>query len=197
MKNNSPFFVSVTGWSGSGKTAFCEKIISELQERGYRIAAAKKTHHQMNPDNDGSDSRRFFDAGAKTVCLGSDDLTAVYYRKRLTTEELGRFFTDSDIVIAEGFKPEGALRIEAANDLSHDFNGTVINTAGMDPLLKNDPAELDILLYSTENTLKILRESTAGQLAAAEEYRYRTIQRDDISCAAELIIEAFSKAAAG
>jgi molybdopterin-guanine dinucleotide biosynthesis protein B len=55
--------------SGSGKTTLLEKLIAEFQGRGIRVAAAKKSHHDLTWDTPGKDSFRLRSAGAAPLFL--------------------------------------------------------------------------------------------------------------------------------
>ena len=113
MEKISPLIISVTGWSGSGKTTFCEKLIAELCSRGMNVAAAKNSHRSVETDKAGSDSKRFFEAGAGSVCLNAENSMTMFFNKPLDSDNrLAELFDDADAIVAEGFKVDGALRIE-------------------------------------------------------------------------------------
>lgn len=63
--------VGLVGYSGSGKTTFLEKLVTELVARGYRLAVVKHTHHRIELDRPGKDTWRLARAGAGTVVLAS------------------------------------------------------------------------------------------------------------------------------
>ena len=181
MKNNSPLVISVTGWSGSGKTTFCERLIAELNHRGLVTAAAKKTRRNVNPDREGSDSRRFSDAGAEAVCFGAADSFSVFYNRPLESDnDLASLFPDADIIIAEGFKPSGAVRIETAGP---DKNKKTVTSDDDSEVLKNPLSELDILVYADTETLQAAL--IHSEVSAS---RPDSVQRDNISRAADLVM---------
>ncbi len=135
MEKDNPPVVSVTGWSDSGKTTFSEQLIRELISRGLQVSALKSTHHDIIADRPGSDTDRFYSAGAKAVCLSAPGGRTVFYSSPLSSEsELGEMFPDCDIIISEGYKSRNAFRIEVAG---------VIGDEGE---LKNPLSEADIVL---------------------------------------------------
>ena len=119
MEKSTPFLISVTGWSGSGKTTFCERLITELISRGYKTAAAKNTHEELQLDKPGSDSSRFSRNGAQAVCLNAANSMAVFYQTPLDGGKgLIELFKGYDFIVAEGFKTGAAIRIEITGTIS-------------------------------------------------------------------------------
>ncbi|MDC7227327.1 MAG: molybdopterin-guanine dinucleotide biosynthesis protein B [Spirochaetales bacterium] len=170
MEKNTPFIVSVTGWSGSGKTTFCEKLISELSKRGKKVAAAKNAHKNLRIDKPGSDSDRYFNAGAESVCLNAENMTTVFFHERIADGNgLYSLFPKADIIIAEGFKADGAYRVE------------VTGMAESIQEMKNPAAEADMIVYGNTH----LRQKLAAGSGTA--YSHTFIERNDISGAADII----------
>lgn len=63
--------------SGAGKTTLVEGLIPALRALGVRCAAVKLTHHDVELDPPGKDTRRLREAGAEAVVLsGPARLTA-------------------------------------------------------------------------------------------------------------------------
>lgn len=107
--------ISIVGKSGAGKTRLLERLIGELKQRGYKIAAVKHMRHDFEIDHQGKDSWRLMQAGADSVVLSSPvrlaSVTSV--DSEPTLEELRRFIgADFDLVIIEGFKKSPAPKIE-------------------------------------------------------------------------------------
>ena len=59
-----PVIFAISGEKNSGKTTLIEAVLPILTERGYRVAVIKHDGHSFEPDVSGTDTRRFFDAGA-------------------------------------------------------------------------------------------------------------------------------------
>jgi molybdopterin-guanine dinucleotide biosynthesis adapter protein len=108
-----PPVLSIVGKSESGKTTLIEKLIPELKRRGYRIGIVKHAHHGFEMDREGKDSYRHRRAGADTVMIASPGQVAMI--KSVPNEclnDLVPFFSDMDLLIAEGFKRDKAPKIE-------------------------------------------------------------------------------------
>ena len=106
---------TVTGWSGSGKTTFCERLVAELSSRGMRVGVIKHHGHPTPTDADGSDSSRYAHAGARCVALSSPVECVVrrFPERERTLEELASEISgECDIVIAEGFKHQAIRPVE-------------------------------------------------------------------------------------
>jgi molybdopterin molybdotransferase len=114
-ETKTPPIVSIVGKSESGKTTLIEQLIPEFKRRGYRIAALKHTHHDVEIDQAGKDSWKFAQAGSDAVCLSSPDKFA-YIRNvdhDLRIEEILTIIgPEFDIVLAEGFKRGQIPKIE-------------------------------------------------------------------------------------
>jgi molybdopterin-guanine dinucleotide biosynthesis protein B len=115
-----PPILSIVGKSDSGKTTLIEKIIPALKQRGYRVGIVKHAHHGFELDQAGKDSWRHQKAGADAVMVASPGQIAMV--KRFSSErldDLAPFFSDMDILIAEGFKRDRAPKIEVFRKARH------------------------------------------------------------------------------
>jgi molybdopterin-guanine dinucleotide biosynthesis protein MobB len=107
--------VSIVGASGSGKTTLLEKLVRELKQRGYRLAAIKHHHHRgLQLDEPGKDSWRFAQAGADQVVIaGPDKVTYVrHFDQDPTLEQVTAIIRDVDLILIEGFKQADVPRVE-------------------------------------------------------------------------------------
>lgn len=110
-----PPVVSIVGKSNTGKTTFLEKLISELTDRGYRVATIKHSHHGIDFHQPKKDSWRHAQAGSVATIVSST--TAVQLIKPVdkepVVEDLVRVLgEDYDIVLTEGFSRGNAPKIE-------------------------------------------------------------------------------------
>lgn len=123
-----PAVICIVGRSQSGKTTLIEKLIPELNRRGYRIGTIKHSHHIFDFDKTGKDSWRHKDAGAETVIIASPGKIAMVKNDTEgTLEGLINFFEDVDLVITEGYKGARRPKIEVIRSARHG-----------DAILKND-----------------------------------------------------------
>ncbi|MDP2181618.1 MAG: molybdopterin-guanine dinucleotide biosynthesis protein B [Actinomycetota bacterium] len=106
--------VSVVGKSDSGKTTFLEKLIAELTCRGWRVGTVKHHVHDFDIDVPGKDSWRHAHAGAAVTMISAPDKFGLIRRveRELTLPELVEQVGDVDILLTEGFKRAGNVRIE-------------------------------------------------------------------------------------
>ncbi|MFH1775301.1 MAG: molybdopterin-guanine dinucleotide biosynthesis protein B [Chloroflexota bacterium] len=110
-----PPLVSIVGKSNSGKTTLIERLIGELNLRGYRVATIKHTAEGVSFDSPGKDSWRHIRAGSAATVFSSPD--SIVMVKPVVADapldEVARLLgEDYDIVLAEGFKQGSAPKIE-------------------------------------------------------------------------------------
>ncbi len=104
--------ISFTGWSGSGKTTFIEKLIPVLRGSGLRVAVLKSDGHEFQMDREGKDTFRFSSAGADCVAIANSRHAAILENRPLSFEELCSHVRNVDLILAEGFHSEPLPRIE-------------------------------------------------------------------------------------
>ncbi len=110
-----PALVSVVGRSKSGKTTLLVKLIGELSSRGYRVATAKHAPQGMSFDRPDKDSWRHLEAGSvATVASAKDKVVLIRtVAQEATLDEIARILgEDCDLILTEGFKHDGAPKIE-------------------------------------------------------------------------------------
>jgi molybdopterin-guanine dinucleotide biosynthesis protein B len=101
----TPILLVVAASSGSGKTTLLTRLIPALAARGVRCAAVKLTHHDVDPDAEGKDSRRLRDAGAAAAVLGGPSVTSLFVPERRDVVSLARLAAGAaevDLVLVEG-----------------------------------------------------------------------------------------------
>lgn len=108
-----PTIISIAGQSNAGKTTFLVRLIAELTRRGYRIGSVKHTHHDIDLDQNGKDSWRHKQAGARATLLVTDQQIAmVKDDDRPDIEKMQSYLPDVDLILAEGFKRQPLPKIE-------------------------------------------------------------------------------------
>ncbi len=95
--------VAVSGLKNSGKTTLIEKLVIFIRQKGYTVATVKHDGHTFQPDREGTDSYRFFQAGANTSVVY--DAEKISFVKRCSVD-LDKLLSDleEDFVLLEGFK---------------------------------------------------------------------------------------------
>ncbi|MGM0451682.1 MAG: molybdopterin-guanine dinucleotide biosynthesis protein B [Thermodesulfobacteriota bacterium] len=110
--------VAVVGGGNTGKTTVIENLIPVLQRRGYRVGTVKHVAHSFALDPSGKDSFRHRAAGAETVVVDANDEMVMFKALAPRTDsdrlvnDILSYFTDVDIVLAEGYKGVGVPKIE-------------------------------------------------------------------------------------
>ncbi|MEO0946261.1 MAG: molybdopterin-guanine dinucleotide biosynthesis protein B [Pseudomonadota bacterium] len=107
----------VTGWKNSGKTGLIARLVTEFSARGLTVSTIKHAHHSFDVDQEGRDSYRHREAGAKEVLLSSANRWALMHEARGEEEAslnaLLAKLSPVDLVLVEGFKTEPHSKIEA------------------------------------------------------------------------------------
>ena len=102
----------VSGVKKSGKTSLIESLLPLLADRGIRTAVIKRDAHSFTPDTPGTDSFRYFQAGACGSAVYDKEKFSVSRRAPVTERELIEFFPDADLIILEGFKYSSYPKLE-------------------------------------------------------------------------------------
>ncbi len=106
----------LAGWSGSGKTTLLTRLLPELTRRGLSVSTVKHAHHSFDPDQEGKDSWRHREAGAREVMIATSRRWALIHEHRGTAEPpletlLARM-APVDLVLVEGFKRGSHAKLE-------------------------------------------------------------------------------------
>lgn len=92
-----------------------EELIKELKIRGLRVGALKyHKHGDFEIDIEGKDTWKYALAGADTVAISSSVKFALIKNENVTTdidEICKKYFSDTDVVLADGFTQSGKPRI--------------------------------------------------------------------------------------
>ena len=109
--------IGVVGWKNTGKTTLIEKLIKEFNNRNLSVSTIKHSHHNFSVDQQGTDSFRHFNAGAKETILASDKKWVKFSRQIYDSNlsDLIEQIIPVDIVIVEGFKLSGHKKLEVVD----------------------------------------------------------------------------------
>ncbi len=111
--------ISITGRSGSGKTTLIEKLIVHYKNLGKKVSVIKSMRHEFETDPAGKDTFRYRESGASASIITNGRKFALISENDKDENPLElakRFFTDSDIIIIEGFKEGNQQKIEVIGD---------------------------------------------------------------------------------
>ena len=134
----TPPMVAVTGWSGSGKTTFLEKLLPALTVKGLRVAVIKHDAHGFQMDTPGKDTARLAAAGAVCTAISSPHGWAVLGKEEISPEAFRAKLPSVDIILLEGFKYAPLPKIEIHRRetgkpfITHD--GTLLAAVTDEPL---------------------------------------------------------------
>jgi len=108
--------VSIVGKSDSGKTTLMERLIRALSARGYRVGSVKHHVHDFDIDVPGKDSWRHAKAGAAVSLVSAPSKLGMVRAMdhEATLEELLALAHDVDILLTEGYRRAGEVRIEVS-----------------------------------------------------------------------------------
>ena len=113
--------IVVVGWKNTGKTTLIEKLIKEFNKRNHSISTIKHSHHNFSIDQQGTDSFRHFNAGAKETILASSTKWIKFSKsiseKETSVDHFIKQIIPVDIVIVEGFKVSGHRKVEVVNNI--------------------------------------------------------------------------------
>ena len=112
--------IGVVGWKNTGKTTLIEKLIKEFNLRNLTVSTIKHSHHNFSVDQQGTDSFRHFNAGAKETILASEKKWVKFSRQICDSNlsDLIEQIIPVDIVLVEGFKLSGHKKIEVVDAAS-------------------------------------------------------------------------------
>jgi molybdopterin-guanine dinucleotide biosynthesis protein B len=107
--------ISIVGKSKSGKTTLIERLVLELNSRGYKIATIKHTTHLSTIDTPGKDSWRHIQSGSEATAISSPQGIVLFKptKQEASIEQVIQLLDkEYDVIIAEGFKKGNTPKIQ-------------------------------------------------------------------------------------
>ena len=104
--------LAISGIKKCGKTTLIEKLIPLISERGIKVAVIKHDAHCFTPDTPGTDTYRFFAAGACGTVIYDNEKYSMTRRISTTHQELSEMFPEADLVLCEGLSRSAYPKIE-------------------------------------------------------------------------------------
>ncbi len=107
--------LSIVGKSDVGKTTLLEKVVAELNARGWRVGTIKHDAHSFEIDHEGKDSWRHKNSGAVLTVISSPHKLALVTdtdHDHSLDEIRDQFVRGVDLIITEGYKRESHPKIE-------------------------------------------------------------------------------------
>lgn len=126
--------ISVIGTSKTGKTTTIEKIIQELNNRGYSVGTIKEIHfHAFKMDIEGTNTDRHKKAGATLVTARGDNETDILFQEKISINKILSVY-NQDFVIMEGVRDAPVPKIITASSveaIEDRFDDTVFAISGV------------------------------------------------------------------
>lgn len=104
--------MAVCGAKNSGKTTLIERLIPVFSRQGLQVAVIKHDGHCFIPDVPGTDTSRFWNAGAIGTAVFDGEKVSVVAKRPVSEKELFAAFPEADLILLEGFKYSPYPKIE-------------------------------------------------------------------------------------
>ena len=147
---NRPALLAICGWPASGKTLLIEQLAARLLERGLKVLVIKRAAHQLDLDQDGKDSHRFYQAGADVFAY--DKAQSFLHRHGASSLEdvLRDVGAEYDVVLVEGHKSAALPKVWLLREGEDEAPEGVSELRAVLPF---GPERLDALLRIVEQEL--------------------------------------------
>ncbi len=159
--------IAVCGIKNSGKTTLLVRLVKAMTERGFKVAVIKHDGHDFTCDVPGTDSYRFWEAGACGTAVYSRDQTFIRRAGRPDEKGLLEQFPEADILFIEGQKESHHPKIEVIRRAAGGTGLPVSNRKGRFLLVTDwEPCYFDEPVVGFEDLeeiiLRILSHLSAG-----------------------------------
>ena len=162
-----PLVFCVSGVKNSGKTHLVERLIHSFTEKGMSVGVIKHDGHSFECDVPGTDSDRFYRAGAMATAVFSASQSFIRLRREAGVEELIRQMEYADVVIIEGLKYSSLPKVEVirkeVSRRSICDSRTLLCIASDTPLSEEMPCPV-FDLDDTEGIVKCIMNTCHGSV---------------------------------
>ena len=151
----------IVGWKNSGKTTLLTKLIHEFSKRGLEVSSLKHAHHDFDIDEEGKDSFKHREAGAKEVMISSKKRWALIHEnddEELDLQSLIKKMKKVDIIFIEGFKNSNLIypklevsRLESKKSYIFKTDENIIAF-----ISDKKTKEIDIPVFDINNIIEIV-----------------------------------------
>ena len=107
-----PALFCVSGLKNCGKTHLVERLIHAFTDKGLSVGVIKHDGHSFTCDVEGTDSDRFYRAGAQAVAVFSDSQSFIRLSQTVPVEELIASMGNVDVIMIEGLKESSLPKVE-------------------------------------------------------------------------------------
>lgn len=159
----------IIGWKNSGKTTLVARLVSEFTRRGLTVSAIKHAHHSFDIDQEGTDTYKLREAGARQVAISSPVRWA--FMHELHNDEEPRFeeilshIGPCDLVLVEGFKNGPFPKIEARSDRSRTQDRIADDDPFIVAMATDKPLEGEVLPIFDVDDISSIADFIADHMA--------------------------------
>ncbi|GEM_PF-2277042 len=104
-------FITISGFSGSGKSSLISQIIKDFSKRGLKTCVVKSAEEIEIKKHEA----RFIKSGAKVVVVLGPEISLTVFDRRLRLKDLSTILS-CDFLLLEGFKRQPLPRIVVARN---------------------------------------------------------------------------------
>jgi len=148
--------ISIVGKSESGKTTLLEALITELKQRGYKVAVIKHSGEDFELDTVNKDTWRFSQAGSEVSAINSAHKLAIFkhVEHNFHPQELSYFISqDYDLILTEGFKQSSYPKIEVHRG---EQGGDLVSPLEqLLAIVTDEPLKIDVPQFARDEIQKI------------------------------------------
>ncbi len=149
----------ISGWKNSGKTTLTSAVIKELTARGLRVSSVKHSHHNVDVDQEGTDSFKHRISGASEVMLASSKRFALMHEiaageEEWSLDQLLEKMSAVDLILVEGFKSSNIPKIQTIRNesLENEGRGQINNIVAY---AADMPIETDLPVLDIDDVTKV------------------------------------------